>query len=300
MIRTEQAGIGELPAPIKPAPRRTTAAFDQTVGLRRGDEPRDKASDARSSEEATVRRGRDGDPATSTASALSGVRTDADRSADGMSDLNSSSGAGRLYVDSSLPECLSGGSGLGVDAGTLVNVHVQVGGQFVETIDVAWTLAATGRLSQRNAALLLPGTSAASAKAAFHVGAFGAEQGVSSAAAALTSGADMQGTRLSEATSTLRAGHWTPAVAESDSSAAAKIASAMEAREWHERLLKWIDRPEGMVLFVRDYRLDDTSAEALSRRLRETARQAGLKLHRIVINGAAVWQAPQWRHDHAG
>jgi hypothetical protein len=61
---------------------------------------------------------------------------------------------------------------------------------------------------------------------------------------------------------------------------------------WPERLLRLSQRPGGKAaLWVRDYKLMPQSIEPLVAHLRQLARQDGVALDRVVVNGTIVWHA---------
>lgn len=63
-------------------------------------------------------------------------------------------------------------------------------------------------------------------------------------------------------------------------------------RPWPERLLRLSQRPGGKAaLWVRDYKLMPQSIEPLVAHLRQLARQDGVALDRVVVNGTIVWHS---------
>ncbi|QDH70142.1 hypothetical protein [Marilutibacter alkalisoli] len=65
------------------------------------------------------------------------------------------------------------------------------------------------------------------------------------------------------------------------------------AASWLERLVRWLERPEGdAAIWVRDYRLDDATARRVVELIRTGAREQGLEVGRIVINARELWRAP--------
>lgn len=63
------------------------------------------------------------------------------------------------------------------------------------------------------------------------------------------------------------------------------------AAQWSMRWMKWIER-EGLAptLWLRDFRIDHAETGRIVDRLRMFAREHGLRLERIVVNGREVWR----------
>ena len=59
---------------------------------------------------------------------------------------------------------------------------------------------------------------------------------------------------------------------------------------WPQRLLRWSDEGDGTTAWIRDFQLQTTDCDALTDALRGMARQEGLPLRRIMLNGHAIWQ----------
>lgn len=69
---------------------------------------------------------------------------------------------------------------------------------------------------------------------------------------------------------------------------------ALPTEPWLERLCRWIERREREPsIWVRDYRLDLQQAQMLASSLQALARERGVTLGRIVINGREAWNASQ-------
>jgi hypothetical protein len=69
---------------------------------------------------------------------------------------------------------------------------------------------------------------------------------------------------------------------------------ALPAEPWLERLCRWIERREREPsIWVRDYRLDLHQAHMMASSLQALARERGVTLGRIVINGRETWNASQ-------
>lgn len=75
------------------------------------------------------------------------------------------------------------------------------------------------------------------------------------------------------------------------------------ALPWTARLLRWIEANGGAaVVWFRDFRLEERDVPHVVATLRAAAGEAGLRLHRIVINGRTHWHLhrPSRETEHAG
>ena len=78
-----------------------------------------------------------------------------------------------------------------------------------------------------------------------------------------------------------------------DASAAATLgaASAPVVSEWLSRWMKWIERDgHDPVVLLRDYRMDGDETRRVVDTLREFAREHGVVLDRVVVNGHEFWR----------
>lgn len=62
---------------------------------------------------------------------------------------------------------------------------------------------------------------------------------------------------------------------------------------WAQRLMRLLEGP-GLesTLWIRDYELDETAARAMADAMQALARDQGLCLDRIVVNGRSLWHSP--------
>jgi hypothetical protein len=84
-----------------------------------------------------------------------------------------------------------------------------------------------------------------------------------------------------------------PALRAGDASAAATLgaASAPVVSEWLSRWMKWIERDgHDPVVLLRDYRMDGDETRRIVDTLREFAREHGVVLDRVVVNGHEFWR----------
>jgi hypothetical protein len=80
-----------------------------------------------------------------------------------------------------------------------------------------------------------------------------------------------------------------------DSSASSlPVVASSAAAQWLARWTKWIER-EGRdpTLWLRDFRINGSEADRIVENFRAFAREHGLTLDRIVINGREFWRNPQ-------
>jgi predicted O-linked N-acetylglucosamine transferase (SPINDLY family) len=71
------------------------------------------------------------------------------------------------------------------------------------------------------------------------------------------------------------------------------MASSPVAAEWMARWIKWVERDgHDPVLWLRDYRIDDAETRRVVDALRGLAREQGISLERIVVNGREFWRNP--------
>ena len=70
-------------------------------------------------------------------------------------------------------------------------------------------------------------------------------------------------------------------------------ASAPVVSEWLSRWMKWIERDgHDPVVLLRDYRMDGDETRRVVDSLREFAREHGVSLERVVVNGHEFWRNP--------
>lgn len=62
--------------------------------------------------------------------------------------------------------------------------------------------------------------------------------------------------------------------------------------QWAHRLIRWLQQQgHTPTIWLRDYFLDKTTTPVLIAQLRAQAREHGLVLQRIVVNGHELWRA---------
>jgi hypothetical protein len=78
--------------------------------------------------------------------------------------------------------------------------------------------------------------------------------------------------------------------------AAVGAASAPVVSEWLSRWMKWIERDgHDPVVLLRDYRMDGDETRRVVDSLREFAREHGVSIERVVVNGHEFWRNPDSR-----
>lgn len=70
------------------------------------------------------------------------------------------------------------------------------------------------------------------------------------------------------------------------------VGMAGNVAPFEERMLRWLADEHGTTAWVRDYTLQEAEIEPLIATTLEHARSHGLPLHRIMLNGHAIWSAP--------
>jgi hypothetical protein len=159
-------------------------------------------------------------------------------------------------------------------------------------VTLHWQLAATGHLAQRSAADVAHAALALSHAVGSHGAAPVAPSPVAASArvpAALAAAARADGApRAMPVATPMRT---TAAIGGDEAGVPAHAQGAPASTEWALRLFRWLERDgRDAAIFLRDYRLDDTEASRLSDVLRGFAREHGLTIERIVINGREHWR----------
>lgn len=182
----------------------------------------------------------------------------------------------------------------GLQANAMLELHMcNLQGER-EVVALPWRLMATGRLAQsidghagagapRGA---LSSTSIASAAATIALSAQPATGGLGVAGTL----ADTSSTRVALPSSTsMIAAH---AAGDVEATATATSAPASSAAvEWLARWIRWIERDgHDPAVWLRDYRIDDDEARRVVDDLRALAREHGISLERIVVNGREHWR----------
>lgn len=81
--------------------------------------------------------------------------------------------------------------------------------------------------------------------------------------------------------------------AEAPGAATIGAASTPVVSEWLSRWMKWIERDgHDPVVLLRDYRMDGDETRRVVDSLREFAREHGVSLERVVVNGHEFWRNP--------
>lgn len=187
------------------------------------------------------------------------------------------------------------GASVSAGASTLaLEFHLRDANGAQEVVVAPWRLVASGHLAQRidgaglPTAMAMPTPFAASAASAV------------ADASALDAGAALP--TLSAGAARLPVGGVAfAAVAESEDRTRgggaiehARRATSPAASEWLARWMKWFERDgRDPTIWLRDFRLDDDQASRVVDDLRSAARELGLSLDRIVVNGRERWRNPQ-------
>lgn len=80
---------------------------------------------------------------------------------------------------------------------------------------------------------------------------------------------------------------------EAPGAATVGAASTPVVSEWLSRWMKWIERDgHDPVVLLRDYRMDGDETRRVVDSLREFAREHGVSLERVVVNGHEFWRNP--------
>ncbi|MFC0677989.1 hypothetical protein ACFFGH_09060 [Lysobacter korlensis] len=183
------------------------------------------------------------------------------------------------------------GAALLDDAGTDTSVQLvlQVGGRELDVIDMPWRLCASGRFltARADAVPALP-TDGGSLTGGGNISKFATGyahfSATAYAASAPAASGDVQApAAVAVPTSPISTGQGKKYAGQVTVETAAAVAAAPD--QWRERLWRCIELHGEATLYVRDYRLDAEARSELARRLADTAREGGLTLSRVVING---------------
>jgi hypothetical protein len=163
-----------------------------------------------------------------------------------------------------------------------------------EVVSLPWRLAAGGRLDQslRVPGMLAPPGMASSSTPGGGVSPTNVGMAVFDALGRLQTLGLPPGARAS-GEGVLPPGTVRPALRAGDASAAATLgaASAPVVSEWLSRWMKWIERDgHDPVVLLRDYRMDGDETRRVVDTLREFAREHGVVLDRVVVNGHEFWR----------
>lgn len=178
---------------------------------------------------------------------------------------------------------------------TTLSFHVRKPQGEREVVALPWRLMASGRLAQSRAdggAFVSPGATGGTTVVAPSVHA--ASPGPLRAEAPVHAGSDAVGSMRTETPpapfpssmgETRDAGRSAPATM--------GMASSPVAAEWMARWIKWVERDgHDPALWLRDYRIDDAETRRVVDALRGLAREQGISLERIVVNGREFWRNP--------
>lgn len=174
----------------------------------------------------------------------------------------------------------------------VLELHVEHAGGRIEVLSLPWRLAPSGTLSQRHddlqAGVHAIASTASQAFAAPQVGQ-GARSPLSMLPdAVLAPPGDADGHAVPIAP---RASMPVADATDDDPLSRARQA-APQAQPWLERLYRWAERAGAdPSLWVRDYRLGPEQARDLASALQSLARERGVALRRIVVNGREAWHA---------
>jgi hypothetical protein len=174
----------------------------------------------------------------------------------------------------------------------VLELHVEHAGGRIEVLSLPWRLAPSGTLSQRHddlqAGVHAIASSASQAFAEARVGQ-GARSPLSMLPeAVLAPPGDADGHAIPVAP---RASMPVADATDDDPLSHARQA-APQAQPWLERLYRWAERAGAdPSLWVRDYRLGPEQARDLASALQSLARERGVALRRIVVNGREAWHA---------
>lgn len=175
----------------------------------------------------------------------------------------------------------------------VVQFHFRQGPGGLEVVSVPWRLAAQGRLSQRGAnepaAWPVAPTTPASDRLTGSLRS-STDHGIPGVPAPA---------RLPGVHDVLPAMSMPPqhdaaggADRDADLPSPAGSAPAAVARPWLARMVRWLEQKgHDPAVWVRDYRLEPAEAGELAAALRTQAREHGITLERIVLNGRELWNA---------
>jgi hypothetical protein len=163
-----------------------------------------------------------------------------------------------------------------------------------EVVSLPWRLAAGGRLDQslRVPGMVAPPGMASSSTPVGGVSSANPGMAVFDALGRLQTPGLSPGARASDE-GALLPGMMRIAARAGDASAAATLgaASAPIVSEWLSRWMKWIERDgHDPVVLLRDYRMDGDETRRVVDTLREFAREHGVVLDRVVVNGHEFWR----------
>jgi hypothetical protein len=163
-----------------------------------------------------------------------------------------------------------------------------------EVVSLPWRLAAGGRLDQslRVPGMVAPPVTASSSMPIGGVSSANPGTAVFDALGRLQTPGLPPGERAA-GEDALLPGMLRRAMRAGDPSAAATLgaASAPVVSEWLSRWMKWIERDgHDPVVLLRDYRMDGDETRRVVDTLREFAREHGVVLDRVVVNGHEFWR----------
>jgi hypothetical protein len=163
-----------------------------------------------------------------------------------------------------------------------------------EVVSLPWRLAAGGRLDQslRVPGMVAPPGMASSSTPVGGVSSANPGMAVFDALGRLQTPGLSPGARA-PGEGALLPGMMRIAARAGDASAAATLgaASAPVVSEWLSRWMKWIERDgHDPVVLLRDYRMDGDETRRVVDTLREFAREHGVVLDRVVVNGHEFWR----------
>lgn len=174
----------------------------------------------------------------------------------------------------------------------LLEFHLRGAGGEREVVATPWRLMASGHLAQRiDGVGALASASPAAATQAAAAGAHAVEPADGGATLPTLSAGLLQGAPavalLAAATQASERATGSGAVEH------ARRATSPAASEWRARWMKWFERDgRDPTVWLRDFRLDDAQAGRVVDDLRTLAREHGLSLDRIVVNGRERWRNP--------
>ena len=176
---------------------------------------------------------------------------------------------------------------------TVVQFHFRHGPGGLEVVSVPWRLAAHGTLSQRGAnepaawpvATTVPASEQLSGSL---------RPSSDQAVPGMHAPARLPGMREVLRATPIASRHNVAGSADLDASppSLAGSAPAAVARPWLARMVRWLEQKgHDPAVWVRDYRLEPAEAGELAAALRMQAREHGITLERIVVNGRELWNA---------
>jgi hypothetical protein len=175
-------------------------------------------------------------------------------------------------------------------AGGLVEVRARTQDGNIEIVAFPWHLCANNQLSWSSIAAELASatpSAAAGAMPSAQVHAQRLESGLPLA----SEWSSMPGREIDAVANVPMA----PAMEEASVSVASPGAATrpLPGAMWASRLVRWLEQ-HGMnaELWIRDFSLDDASAQALALDIERACRRQGIQLDRIVVNARTQWTAP--------